>query len=314
TKSRPKRKLRGLMKGCARTCLLWILGWGAASFAFFRYFITLGNLYDGLWWASGGAGLAAVIAFAYVYGIVATARERSILLDSINGTPPRDGKWSAVSGRIHSMNKLTAPFSGESVVAYKYAVQRMEGSSKSRTLVKHFEGTALIPSTISTRTGSVRLLSVPTFDIEKTEINLLTGLDHARRYIESTVFETSDTPKDQRAGTVEKESTDDDGNFRVDKRSDRAFDVDLENCDLEEFHIKQNEQVCVFGLYSAARGGLIPHPNWGKQTRIMRGDGEAVAAKLRNRIVKYAIGVAVFSGIAYGVVLICRHNAVPFTQ
>jgi hypothetical protein len=302
------------MKGCARTCLLWVLGWGAASYAFYRYLITIGDLNEGLWWASGGAGLAAVIAFAYCYGIVDAARERSILLASIDGTPPVDGKWSAVSGRIHSMNKLTAPFSGDSVVAYKYSISRVEGSGKSRSIVKHFEGTALIPSTISTRQGSVRLLSVPTFDVEKTEINLLTAMDHAKRYVASTTFESNETPKDQRAGTVEKESTDDDGNFRVDKRSSRALDVELDSCDLEEIAIKQNEQICAFGVYSASRGGLIPHPNWARQTRIMRGDGEAVAAKLRGRIIKYAIGVVVFVGIAYGVVKICQYNAIPFDR
>lgn len=298
------------MKGCARSCLLWLLGWGVAAFAFFRYFESLGDLGNGLYWASGGAGLCAVIAFAYGCGIVATARERSMLLDSMINTPPADGKWIAVSGRIHSMHKLHAPLSGESVVAYHYEISRLEGSGKSRTLVKHFEGKALVPSTIFTRQGSVRLLSVPTFDIPAATLVPEQAIERARAYIAATPFETDDTPKARRAGTMEKELTDDDGNFRMDRRTAAALDVPLDSCNLQEHHIRQNEAVCAFGLYSSARGGLIPHPNWARQTRIMRGDGETAAVPLRNRMMKYAFGVLAFSAIAWGIVKLCQHNAV----
>jgi hypothetical protein len=293
------------MKGCARTCLLWIVGWGAAAAAFFFYLRSLGGGFDektAIFWASAGAGLAVVIALAYVIGIGNAWRERATLLDSITGTPFVDGKWVAASGRIHSMNRLIAPLSGESVVAYKYKIWRMERSGKSSTQVNHFEGKALIPSTIATRQGSVRLLSVPVFDISRAELNLMSTFEKARTYIDATSFETDETPKAQRAGTVEKESTDDDGNFRVDKRSRNAMDVPLDSCSFEEHHIKQDEPVCAFGLYSQARGGLIPHPNWARQTRIMRGDAEAVAGQLRSRMIKYAIGAVIFGAVPFAIV------------
>ncbi len=298
------------MKGCARSCALWLFGWAAAAYAFYLYFITLGDLGDGLYWASGGAGLSVVLACAYVIGIVNAARERSALLGSITGTPPADGKWVAVSGRIHSMHKLHGPLTGESVVAYKYAISRTEGSGKSRSDVKHFEGKALVPSTISTRQGSVRLLAVPTFDVPAADVAPEKAIERARAYIAATQFETNDTPKAQRAGTVDKEWTDDDGNFRFDKRTSASFDVPLDTCDFEEYHILQNEAVCAFGLYSSARGGLIPHANWAKQTRIMRGDAEAVAAQLSKRMVKYVFGILAFGAIAWGVVKLCQYNAV----
>lgn len=300
------------MKGCARTCILWLLGWAAASYAFYRYFSSLGDLREGLWWATGGAGLAVMLVISYLYGIVDVARERSILLDSISGAPLQDGKWVAVGGRIHSLQRLTAPLSGENVVAYKYTISRREGTGKSSTTVHHFEGKALIPSTISTRTGSVKLLSVPTFDMSAAKLDITRAIENAQSYVAATQFESNDTPKSERAGTVEKESTDDDGNFRVDSRSKNAFDVPIDSCDFEERHIKQNEEICAFGMYSQQRNGLIPHPNWAKQTRIMRGSAESVAAQLRTRMIKYAFGVVIFAAIVWGVVKLCQMNAVPF--
>lgn len=301
------------MKGCARTCLLWLAGWGLASSAFYTYFQSLGHLGDGLYFASFGAGLCAMIVTSYALGIVNAARERATLMESIVGTPPADGKWVAVSGRIHSMHKLHAPLSGESVVAYTYKIWRTEGSGKSSTQVTHFEGKALIPSTIATRTGTVRLLSVPLFDFPGEELELDKAIRNAGEYVTRTAFETDDTPKEQRAGTMEKESADDDGNFRADKRSRNAMDVPIDSCHLEEKHLKQNEMVCAFGLYSAARGGLIPHPNWAKQTRLMRGDAETGARLLRNRMLKYFIGMVVFGGAIAGIVWACRVHAVPIT-
>jgi hypothetical protein len=301
------------MKGCARTCLLWLAGWAIAALSFFAYFRTLGDLPEGIYWASAGAGLCAIAVLGYILGIGNAAKERAMLIDSMTGTPPTDGKWVAVSGRIHSMHKLHAPLSGESVVAYTYKIWRSEGSGKSSTQVTHFEGKALIPSTIATRTGTVRLLAVPLFDFPDEELDLDKAFGNASEYIARTTFETDATPKDQRAGTMEKESADDDGNFRVDKRSKNAMEIPIDSCHLEEKHIKQNEMVCAFGLYSAARSGLIPHANWAKQTRVMRGDAETGARLLRNRMLKYLIGIAVFGAAIGGIVWACRVHAVPFT-
>lgn len=293
------------MKGCARSCLLWLGGWGAASYAFYLYFSTLGDLGDPLPWISGGAGLCAMAVVAYFLGIVHAARERTMLLDTMTGAPLEDGKWVAVSGRIHSMHKLHAPLSGESVVAYTYKVWRMEGSGKSRSQVNHYEGKALVPSTISGRSGSVRLLAVPTFDFPAEKLTPERAIEKLQAHIAGSQFETPDTPKKLRA-TVEREWTDDDGNYRVDKRSSGADAVPLEDCQFEETHVKQNESVCAFGMYSQARGGLVPHPNWSRQTRLMRGDAETVAGQLRSRMIKYSVGIVAFGGIAFGIVRACQ--------
>ena len=289
------------MKGCARTCLLQFVGWVVLSGGFYYYFRGLGGPDEAqLYWASVGAGLFVMASILWSVGIFQAWRERASLKDAISGAPPRDGAWVAVSGRIQSMDAMKAPLSGESVVAYEYKIWRREGSGKSSMDVTLFSGKALVPSTIATRHGSVRLLAVPAFtDLSPAPLDHMRASENAREYIATTQFETSDTPKDQRT-VMDHELTDDDGNFRVDKRP--VFrDVDPRDCLLEERHIRQGEAVCAFGLYSQQRGGIIPHPNWAKHTRLMRGDGENVSQQLGSRMVKYAFGVVIFAALAYGV-------------
>jgi len=290
------------MKGCARTCILQLLGWAAAAYAFYFYFRSIGDLGPPLYWASIAAGLFVMLAVGYALAIRELVSERSILLAADSGTPPPDGKWVAVSGHIHSMQSLRAPFTGEDVVAYQYKISRHERSGKSSTEVTYYEGKALVPSTIATRHGTVRLLSVPTFDLPPATFpRYQDAVANANAYISATTFETKHTPKEQRIG-MDEEHADDDGNFKVDKRKFVETDVDINGMQLSEQHVKQNAVVCAFGLYSQQRGGLIPYPNWAKQTRLMLGDAHAVANQLRNRILKYCIGIVCFSAAAYGVV------------
>ena len=294
------------MKGCARTCILQLLGWAAAGFAFFYYFRSLGRIeHESIYWASVAAGLFVMLSLGYAIAIKDLAAERSILLEAAKGTPPPDGKWVAVSGRIHSMHSLKAPFTGTDAVAYQYKISRSERVGKSTSEVTYWEGKALVPSTISTRHGTVRLLSVPTFDLPvATFSRYQDAVANAREYAANTQFQNV------KAGTknLEDEMTDDDGNFRLDKRHYSEKDIEINGCQLTEHHVKQNETVCAFGLYSQQRGGLIPHPNWAKQTRLMLGDPENVAAQLSKRIGKYVIGVIAFGAAAAGAVWLYKAN------
>lgn len=295
------------MKGCARTCLLQLVGWAIASFAFFYYLRDLGEPNPVLYWVSIGAGLCVMLSIGYAWAITGHLAERRMLLDAASGTPPPDGKWVAVSGRIHSMNSLRGPLTGEDVVAYEYKITRMESSGKSSSQVTYYDGKALVPSTIATRNGSVKLLAVPAFDMKPATFSRYQEtVERAREYIAATPFQTSSTPKDART-KLEDEQTDDDGNFRVDTRH-RDFDIDLDGCIFEEKHVKQDETVSAFGLYSQQRGGLIPHPNWAKQTRIMRGDAGEAARQLRSRTIKYVIGVILFAAAAFAIVKIYAAN------
>src|SRR5688500_4196886 len=100
------------MKGCARSCILLLLGWGAAAYAFYVYFVSIRDFGPPMYWASAIAGLFVVAAIGYALGIGTRHRERKMLLDAVAGTPPEDGQWAAVSGTVQTMSPLTAPISG----------------------------------------------------------------------------------------------------------------------------------------------------------------------------------------------------------
>ena len=297
------------MKGCARTCILWLLGWAALAFGFYYYFRGLHDFGAPTYWASAIAGLSVVAVIGYALGIGGTYSERKALLGAMEGVAPQDGKWAAVAGTIHSMSCVTAPISQKDSVAYEYKIHRSESSGKSSTDVTYYEGKALAPSTISTRQGTVRLLAVPAFtEIAPEEVRWQQAVENATAYVAQTSFEMRATSKDRRGG-LEEEWTDDDGQYRSDRRH-KDFDPDLkDDFRFTEKRIPQGAQVCAFGLYSRDRGGLIPHPNWAKQTRVMLGDGMSVAGKLRSRIIKYFIGIIVFSAIAYGIVRFYEYQA-----
>lgn len=296
------------MKGCARSCLLLLLGWGAVAYAFYRYFVSLRDFGPPMYWGSAVAGLLVVGAIGYLAGIVTAYRERKMLLEAMAGTPPADGRWAGISGTIHSTTPLTAPFSGERVVAYEYKVHRDQRVGKTMSEIVYYQGKALAPSTIATRQGSVRLLSLPAFtELEAESIAQSEALRRAKAYVASTTFTFYDTSTKRRT-RLEEEWTDDDGQYRNDRRYGTG-DVDLDDSfHFEEKHIKQGEQVCAFGLYSRERGGLISHPNWGKHTRLMRGDASQVAGQLRRRMINYFIVSIVCGGLVYGIVRLYHYK------
>jgi hypothetical protein len=289
------------MKGCARSCVLLLLGWGAAAYAFYRYFIGLRDFGSPMYWGSAVAGLLVVAAIGYVVGIGTAYRERKMLLEAMAGTPPADGQWVGISGTIHSTAPLTAPLSGERVVAYEYKIHRDERIGKSSSEVVYYEGKALTPSSIATRQGSVRLLCLPALtELEAEPIAQSEAERRAKAYVASTPFTIYDTGT-KRVTRLEEEWTEDDGQYRNDRQY-FTRDVDLaDGFHFEEKHVRQGVQVCAFGLYSRERGGLIPHPNWAKQTRLMRGDVSSVADQLRRRMRNYFIGVVVCSGLIYAI-------------
>lgn len=297
------------MKGCARSCILWLLGWGIAAYAFYFYFVNIRDFGAPMYWGSAVAGLCVVSTIAYALGIGTAYRERKMLIEAMAGTPPEDGQWAAVSGTIHSMAALTGPISGREAVVYEYKITRHEQLGRDSSEITYFDGKALAPSTIATRQGSVRLLSVPALtEILAETIPWAEAVANAKEYVARTEFALLATPGKRRLG-LEEEWTDDDGQFRRDRRHS-TDEVDLaDDFRFEEKRIGQGEHVCAFGLYSRQRGGLIPHPNWAKQTRLMRGDTSTVAAQLRSRMIKYVIGVVVFGAIAYGIVWLYHYKA-----
>ena len=308
------------MKGCALSSLLWIAGYlaitGAITGALHgRYGLGAADT----WMIAGAAGFCAWIASAMLAGIWEALRERMALQGCLDGKRPADGSRSAIAGRIDAPGqRLRSPLSGTDCVAYRYEVFASRSQRPSKTSsARIFDGMALVPSAIQTPAGSFRLLAVPTFDFPAQELDRETVARNAHEHLRAAQFET--------IRSMKQEWSDDDGAFRrdekhalgdVDKLSKypeltlfnpkdpgdpNVRAIDLADCQFFEQVVKRGDSVCVFGLYSQQRGGIIPHSNWGKATRIIRGDAESLIRGLQRRIAWYALFGALFLAAALGI-------------
>jgi hypothetical protein len=286
------------LKGCARSCLIGLVGCLVSIAAFVLLFVRLGADPNTLAVPAVGAGLLATLSISSAWSGFDRLRDRRRIRDAIAGQTPVDGKWAGFSGVIRSASPLTSPISGKSAVAFKYSISRRVGSGKSAHTVSYYEGAALASPRVSTNVGTFKLLAVPLFDMAKTEVERNEAVRNAEAYIAATTFETKETPKEERQ-TAEKEWTDDDGFFRRDRHG--ADHADLALCHLDEQMIAQGAQVCVLGLYSQGKGGIVPDPNWANQTRVILGDGEAGLVRLSTSARRYFIAAFVFAALAAGI-------------
>ena len=287
------------MKGCARSCLVGLVGLFVAIAAMYAFLTARGVRPNEAEAPAVGAGILATLAISLLWSARGVLRHRRLIVQALEGIAPVDGQWAGVSGVIRSSSPLTSPISGQSVVAFKYRVEESRGTGKQRVTILHYEGTGLSSPTISTNLGKFRLLAVPEFDMDPSDVDSTTALTNFDTYRWSTTFEQHTTGS-ERTKSLESEWTDDDGVFRRDIQ--KSGGGSLEGCRFFEHVIGQGEQVCVLGLYSQSRCGIVPDPNWAHQTKVIRGGGETAIAHLGRRARNYTIWAFVFSGI---VVLLC---------
>jgi hypothetical protein len=280
----------GVVKGLARGCITGLLGLAAAIAAFHFWFQALGLEKDVPDLGSVMAGFFTTLSIWMLWSVGDVLRDRALLRGAIEGVPPVDGKWAGFSGVIRASSPLTSPMSRTSAVAYTYEIREHDWT--------RYEGMALAASTISTSLGSYRLLAVPVLDFSNPAPDASTARRNAEAYIAATRFETLETAQADRQ-TAQMEWTDDDGAFRRDRKGNDV--INISRCSFAEQVIAQGEQVCVLGLYSEARGGIIPDPNWARQTQLMRGDGETGIRRLGSRARNYIIAAFVFAAAAAGV-------------
>lgn len=287
------------MKGCARSCLIGLVGLFVAIAAIHTFLAVRGVRPNDAFGPSIGGGVLATLAISLLWSARGVLRQRRLIHQALEGIAPVDGQWAGVSGVIRSNSPLTSPIGGQRVVAFKYRVEESRGSGKQRTTILHYEGTALASPTISTNLGTFRLLSVPEFDLEPSDVDSTQAIRNFEMYREKTKFERHATGS-ERTKSLESEWTDDDGVFRRDIQKTEG--ASLDECRFTEQVIGQGEQVCVLGLYSQSRGGIVPDPNWANQTKVIRGGGETAIAHLARRARNYTIWAFVFSAI---VALLC---------
>jgi len=254
-------------------------------------------------------GFLSLVTIWAIRGLFHSQNEKA-LDRAVQQRDPVDGEWTAAVGTIHPLKPkgaLTAPFSGEEAVAYKYWVTRFERRtagpepsrrfSRNRHLITAYTGFAMAPCEIRTARGGMRIKSMPVLQAPRSTLSDDASRDRARAYIESTVFEDAflkaktDSTGDGRKGESDSETV------REDKRENPG--PDLNGWMLDEVIVRPGERVCVYGLYAAADRSLSapPRESGGRLFVLLPGDAAAAKAALQAQRTFLRIVLAVLLGL-----------------
>lgn len=226
-------------------------------------------------------------------------RERAAILGGVSGVAPRDGANAVLVGTIETSGlPLRAPLDGSACVAYTYEITDDRGTGKQRRISNVARGTALAPATIVTRTGSYRLLAVPTLEASEPSLTRSQMIAHFTDYAHKTAF------IDQKGAADEllAQWADADGDYRSDIAYVRLDGIETARWVLRQQHLPPGSQVCVFGRYSSERRGIIPTASG--TVRVIRGNAEQVAASLRSKIVTRGLLGVIFGAASAGLLWI----------
>jgi len=267
-------------------CLLMLILWAGVSFGIFTLLkhgyphneLLGGSILGGLFGALGLGGLI-------------NSRTYFALLSAINSggkAKPQDGKLFAAVGPIHPISStIKSPFTQSDVVAYEYDVNHdIETSDETRTS-HDYSGFALVPSTIRAPWGGVKLLGFPQLDnFEENFCSEPPQLENARKYFQETKMEKLKLRNALKV--VQEMLNEDDGQIRKDyQMSERN---DFENLMLKERLVKPGTQVVAIGMFSAAKGGLIPDTaKSGQVVQLFPGDANSAAKKIRGSLISTII-------------------------
>ncbi len=267
------------MKSLARTCILW-----------FVLYLALATLVGAVVYerfprpqVAAIAGLAAGffiwVSLGYITGVKTKGAEARKLRKAIDGGRPEDGERVAVAGVASgSLDFLESPISRKRCLVYEYKAIPPENQS-----LAAWEGFALVPMSIDGRSGMVRVLAAPELEFPSEAVGSHEHWKNFREYVARTTYIQHGSVDFKRDFAHLKEiDTDSDGRIRDDVRSmDRD---DLENMTLSEKIIAPGDKVVAYGLFSSARGGLVPDEKAVlRSVKIFKGEPEELLRKVARR-------------------------------
>jgi hypothetical protein len=249
------------------------------------------------------------MAIGYFWGIGQKVRASQTIRDAYSGVPPVDGEKLAAIGRIEPTGSpLIAPFSKTPCVAYKYEMRRDYGEDSSM----YFSGFALTPSAVQTPRGSIKLLAWTDIDKVVKPASVPNAKQNAQEYFAATQFsEATIMNFTQALHDMLQTYRDDDGTVKWDQKGPPQNVPDFDQALYREWLLRPGEQVCITGIYSAARGGIVPsnEPLMNPVT-IEVGPPEAFAGRATAGGVGYFIGGVIFTALA-AIALIAFFTFVP---
>lgn len=289
------------MRGCVFSLLLGMVGLlatGGALLAFLVY--VLGGPAAQALIPSLGAGTLLWIAICLVRAALQSARERKALTAGLGGAAPVDGRQAVLVGTLEAQGEtLVGPFDGRPALAYSYEVSRDIGSGKSRRILVFYKGVGLAACRIVTASGAYQLLAMPEFVGENPVSTMGEMLPHAERYLASAPF------REKKGSELEERWAAADGSYRADISYVKGQPPpDLSACTLKQHRAGPGDSVSLVGLFSAARNGIVPNPNWGRATRLILGDPQEGAATLASQVRTRLILATLLTAAAGGMLLL----------
>lgn len=228
-----------------------------------------------------GAGLIGSIpgslAIAGLDGVRTRLMERAQLLKTATGTLPVDGVFQPFSGRILATGPmLQAPLSGRECLLYRYVASHTVSMGKSSSKITDAEGYALTPSYLDTSAGRVHLLAYLEMETKPDLLEEASARERLRSFLPTVpLFQHSlDLVRTYRESN--KNLLDSDGTIHFNSGQPNAADTART---FEEQIAQHGDQVAVFGLYSAERGGIVPDPEdeIGHRARLRKGSLQEVS-------------------------------------
>lgn len=236
------------------------------------------------------AGLAGAvplwIAAAYLMSIPGRIRDWTLMRRALRGAPMEDGKRTVAFGTLRPLREtLRSPFTNTPCVAYKYAVQVIGENDSGGS----FDGFAMAPCAVHTRTGDVRLLAVPDFTSRPRAVRGREVTRNAQQFFEATTFTAATAPFNPPLDTH--------GGCRHD-RALTAQPANFDHSHFQETILAPGEAVSVIGVYDASRRGLVPDPNVAFSTLVLKkGSESAIVAKAARAPFTGLIGATIFMAI-----------------
>ena len=255
-------------------------------------------------------GLPALAAFSMLHSSWARLQERADVARAAAGGRPADGKRSAFYGQIHRDGPaLVAPLSRRECLLYRYEVSHIQtrsrfGSNRTSGVtvtdsIVDAEGFALTPSTIHTAGGAVKLLTLAKLEFVPDSLRFEAIAENYKDYVATAPLKGTGTldAHDRLLRSLLRPS---DAGVRYDLGTgELSGDVAYL---IKEHIVQHGDHVAVFGVYSAARGGIVSDPESIEpiDVRLRRGSLESLKRGLAIHAAQSLFGAMALCAVAAG--------------
>ena len=305
-----------------KSCLTWVVVYVLLALGLWAWFSVSvrepvsdispppASMPSRVWLVIGGAlvgALPGLFAVSMIASAATRLKERGQLRKGAEGRRPPDGGRGVFFGRIlREGPSLTAPVSGRECLLYRVRITHSEsrrstgrGPSPPDRTVTDAEGFALTPSVIQTATGLVKLRSFVKPEFKADRFTMSEAGKNVDAYLAAATFRGSGNLEDDHRA-LQAILKNGDGAIRYDRGTGK-IDPGVAHW-IEEHIVRNGDEVCVFGKFSAAEGAIVPDPDSPTlmPTRLRKGSLEFLSRRLALSAVGYALGALGWGALAAG--------------